>query len=116
MEWKVKKKCREQIKQCFQNSDLTRNNQEYQHHIMEMGQYLSVVDRVSSYALGNFTKAMEMAKMNAHALAWKPSLIIRSSVAYFEELLNKEPDMTKAVLRILPKEMRKNFLILYYHS
>ena len=104
-----KKNAEEQIKQCFQNSDLTRNNQQYQHHIMEIGQYLSVVDRISGYALGDFTKAMSLAKMNAHALAWRPSLIIRSAVAYFEELLNKEPDMTKSILRILPKEMRKNF-------
>ena len=104
-----KKNAEEQIKQCFQNSDLTRNNQQYQHHIMEIGQYLSVVDRISGYALGDFAKAMSLAKMNAHALAWKPSLIIRSAVAYFEELLNKEPDMTKSILRILPKEMRKNF-------
>jgi len=105
----IRKNAEEQIKQCFQNSDLTRNNQLYQHHIMEIGQYLSVVDRISGYALGDFTKAMTMAKMNAHALAWRPSVIVRSSVAYFEELLNKEPDMTKAILRILPKEMRKNF-------
>ena len=105
----LRKNAEEQIKQCFQNSDLTRNNQLYQHHIMEIGQYLSVVDRISGYALGDFTKAMKMAKMNAHALAWRPSLIVRSAVAYFEELLNKEPDMTKAILRILPKEMRKNF-------
>lgn len=104
-----KKNAEEQIKQSFQNSDLTRNNQQYQHHIMEIGQYLSVVDRISGYALGDFTKAMSLAKMNAHALAWRPSLIIRSAVAYFEELLNKEPDMTKSILRILPKEMRKNF-------
>ncbi|MCH6586010.1 MAG: HD domain-containing protein [Thaumarchaeota archaeon] len=105
----LRKNAEEQIKQCFQNSDLTRNNQPYQNHIMEIGQYLSVVDRISGYALGDFKKAMEMAKMNAHALAWRPSLIVRSSVAYFEELLNKEPDMSKAILRILPKEMRKNF-------
>ena len=106
---KFKKNAEEQIKQCFQNSDLTRNNQQYQQHIMEMGEYLSVADRISGYALGDFTKAMEMAKMNAHALAWRPSLIIRSSVAYFEELLNKEPEMVKGILKILPKEMRKNF-------
>ena len=105
----LRKNAEEQIKQCFQNSDLTRNNQEYQHHIMEIGQYLSVVDRISGYALGDFTKALEMAKMNAHALAWRPSLIMRSSVAYFEELLNKEPEMSKAILKILPKQMRKNF-------
>ena len=106
---KLKEDAEEQIKQCFQNSDLTRNNLPYQEHIMEMGWYLSVVDRISGYALGDFSKAMEMAKMNAHALAWRPSLIVRSAVAYFEELLNKETEMAKAILKILPKEMRKNF-------
>ncbi|MBT8173244.1 MAG: HD domain-containing protein [Nitrosopumilus sp.] len=105
----LKKNAEEQITQCFENSDLTRNNLPYQEHIMEMGRYLSVVDRISGYALGDFSKAMEMAKMNAHALAWRPSLIVRSSVAYFEELLNKETEMAKAILKILPKEMRKNF-------
>jgi len=105
----LKKNAEKQIKQCFENSDLTRNKQEYQHHILKIGEYLSVVDRISGYAIGDFKKAMEMAKMNAHALAWRPSLIIRSSVAYFEELLNKETDMVKAVLKVLPKEMRKNF-------
>lgn len=106
---KLKQNAEEQIKKCFSNSDLTINNLQYQKHIMEMGRYLSVVDRVSGYALGDFAKAMEMAKMNAHALAWKPSLIVRSAVAYFEELLNKETDMAKAILKVLPKEMRKNF-------
>jgi len=106
---KIKKNAEDQIKQCFQNSPLTRNNQQYQHHIVKIGEYLSVVDRISGYALGDFKKAMKMAKMNAHALAWRPSLIVRSSVAYFEELLNKETDMTKGVLKVLPKEMRKNF-------
>ena len=105
----LKKNAEVQIKQCFDNSKLTRNDLVYQEHIMEMGSYLSVIDRISGYALGDFTKAMEMAKMNAHALAWRPSLIIRSAVAYFEELLNKETDMVKAILKILPKEMRKNF-------
>ena len=105
----LKKNAEEQIRQCFENSDLTRNDQRYQQHIMDMGWYLSVVDRVSGYALGDFSKAMEMAKMNAHALAWRPSLIVRSSVAYFEELLNKETDMSKTILKALPKQMRKNF-------
>jgi len=105
----IKKNAEAQIKQCFQDSDLTRNNQQYQQHIIEMGGYLTVVDRISGYALGNFSKAMEMAKMNAHALAWRPALIVRSAVAYFEELLNKETDMSKAILKVVPKEMRKNF-------
>jgi hypothetical protein len=106
---KLKESAENQIKECFNSSDLTRNNLPYQEHIMEMGWYLSVVDRISGYALGNFSKAMEMAKMNAHALAWRPSLIVRSAVAYFEELLNKETNMAKGILKVLPKEMRKNF-------
>jgi hypothetical protein len=106
---KLKDNAENQIKGCFNSSDLTRNNLPYQEHIMEMGWYLSVVDRVSGYALGGFSKAMEMAKMNAHALAWRPSLIVRSAVAYFEEILNKEANMAKGILKVLPKEMRKNF-------
>jgi len=105
----LRKNAEEQIKRCFDTSELTINDKQYQQHIMEIGWYLSVIDRISGYALGDFAKAMEMSKMNAHALAWRPSLIVRSSVAYFEELLNKETDMAKEVLKVLPKEMRKNF-------
>lgn len=105
----LRKNAEEQINRYFQNSDVTRNNQQLQQHIMEIGWFLSVVDRISGYALGDFAKAMEMAKMNTHALAWRPSVIVRSAVAYFEELLNKETDMVKGILKVLPKEMRKNF-------
>ena len=105
----IKKDAELEIKQYFEKSELTRNNQQLQQHIMEMGWYLSVVDRISGYALGDFKKAMEMAKMNAHALAWRPSLIVRNAVVYFEELLNIETSMSKAILKVLPKEMRKNF-------
>ncbi len=105
----LKRNAESQIKECFLSSDLTRNDLQFQQHIMKMGEYLSVVDRVCGYALGDFVKAMEMAKMNAHALAWRPSLIVRSAVAYFEELLNKETDMVKGVLKVLSNEMRKNF-------
>ena len=105
----IKKDAEEEIKQCFERSEITRKNLELQQHIMEIGGYLSLVDRISGYAVGDFTKAMEMAKMNAHALAWRPSVIIRTAVAYFEEILNKEATMSKAILKALPKEMRKNF-------
>src|SRR3989338_9202506 len=105
----IKEKAELQIKECFRNSELTKNNEAKQEHFINLGWYLSVVDRISGYAVGDFSKAMEMAKMNAHALAWKPSLIVRSSVAYFEELLNKETEMSQFVLKSLPKHMRKNF-------
>jgi len=105
----LKKNAELQIKNCFQNSEQTRNDVQRQQHLMKIGEYLSVVDRLSGYALGDFSKAMEMAKMNAHALAWRPSLIVRSAVAYFEELLNKETVMVKGILKVLTNEMRKNF-------
>ena len=106
---KIKEVAEEEVKQCFERSEIARSNLELQQHIMEMGEYLSLVDRISGYALGDFTQAMEKAKMNAHALAWRPSVIIRAAVAYFEEILNKEMSMSKAILKALPKEMRKNF-------
>ena len=105
----IRKNAEIEINRCFEKSQITKNNVEAQKHIMEMGWYLSLVDRISGYALGDFTKAMEMAKMNAHALAWRPSIIIRTAVAYFEEILNKEASMAKVILKTLPKEMRKNF-------
>ncbi len=105
----LKKNAELQIKECFKNSEQTRNDFQRQLHIMKIGEYLSVVDRLSGYVLGDFSKAMEMAKMNAHALAWRPSLIVRSAVAYFEELLNKETVMVKGILKVLTNEMRKNF-------
>ncbi|NIM25876.1 MAG: hypothetical protein GTN97_01925 [Nitrosopumilaceae archaeon] len=105
----LKENAMSQIHHCFKKSELTKTDEQFQEHIMYLGWYLSVVDRVSGYTLGNFGKAMEMAKMNAHALAWRPSLIVRSSVAYFEELLNKETEMLQLVLKSLPRHMRKNF-------
>ncbi|EGG42766.1 hypothetical protein Nlim_0321 [Candidatus Nitrosarchaeum limnium SFB1] len=106
---KLKENAEIQIKECFNNSEITKNNKAKQDHFMNLGWYLSVVDRISGYSLGDFSRAMEMAKMNAHALAWRPSLIVRSSVAYFEELLNKETEMCRFILETLPKHMRKNF-------
>lgn len=106
---KLKENAESQIRECFHRSPKTKSDEEFQEHILKLGWFLSIVDRISGYALGDFSKAMEMAKMNAHALAWSPSLIVRSSVAYFEELLNKETDMCQSVLRSLPKHMRKNF-------
>lgn len=77
--------------------------------VEEMGWMLSVVDRVAGYALGDFSKAMEMAKMNAHASAWHPALIVRRSVSYFDDLLNAEAKMCHHVLRAVSPAMRENF-------
>ena len=107
---KLKEDAEKKIRDCFKTSDITKNDEQKQEKIMRLGWFLSMVDRVSGYALGDFSKGMEMAKMNAHALAWHPSLIVQRSVAYFEEMLNKESEMCQRVLRSLPKHMRKNFM------
>jgi len=104
-----KENAEKQINQCFKKSELTKNDERRQEQITRLGWFLSIVDRVSGYTLGDFSKAMEMAKMNAHAQAWHPSLIVRCSVAYFEDLLNNESEMCQHVLRSLPRHMRKNF-------
>ncbi len=107
---KLKENAERQIHQCFEESEITRNNKEIQDHYMRLGWFLSIVDRISGYALGDFSKGMELAKKNAHALAWHPSLIVQRSVAYFEDLLNNESEMCERVLSSLPKHMRKNFM------
>jgi len=98
-----------QIEKCFNKSSI-RDDKQKQIHFMKLGWYLSVVDRISGYALGDFSKAMELANMNAHALAWHPAVIVRRSVAYFEDLLNNDTEMYQLVLSSLPQEMRKNVM------
>ncbi len=107
---KLKENAVREIKKCFENCESIKDDPQKQDHYMRLGWFLSVVDRISGYALGDFTKGIEMAKKNAHALAWHPSLIFQRSVAYFEDLLNNESEMCERVLSSLPKHMRKNFM------
>jgi len=110
--WKgqLKEDAEKKIKECFKRSNITKNDERKQEHFMRLGWFLSIIDRVSGYALGDFSKALEIAKKNAHALTWHPSLITQRSVSYFEDLLNNESNMCQNVLCLLPNEMRKNFM------
>ena len=87
-----------------------KKDKKQQEHFRDLGHFLSVADRIGGYSLGDFQKAMEMAKMNAHSSSWHPAFIVRRSVGFFEDMLNSEPDMCQKVLIGLPKHMRKNFL------
>ena len=106
----LKEHAEEQIAKCFDSSPITKDSSEMRDYYMRLGWLLSVIDRVGGYSLGDFAKAMDMAKKNAHALAWHPSFIVKRSVAYFEDLLNIESEMCETVLHALPKDMRKNFM------
>ena len=94
----------------YSMSDITRENPSEIEHYKKLGWFLSVADRIGGYALGNFTYALEMAKKNAHSLAWHPNLISIRAVAYFEDLLNNESEMCNQILEALPRTMRKSFM------
>jgi len=98
------------MRECFQHSEITRNNPEKQSYYEKLGWFLSVADRIGGYAIGDFSVSMEKAKKNAHACAWHQSVIVRMSVNYFETLLNNEAQMCRRVLHALPTETRKNFM------
>ena len=99
-----------QMKNYFNKSSITKNNPELHEYFTMLGHFLSVADRVGGYCLGDFAKAMEMAKMNALASGWHPALIVRRSVSFFEDMLNNDAKMCESLLNGLPKHMRKNFL------
>ena len=97
------------IQNYFSKSKIKKNKKQ-QEHFRELGHFLSVSDRIGGYSLGDFTKAMNMAKMNAHSSSWHPAFIVTRSVSFFEDMLNNEPGMCHRVLFGLPKHMRKNLL------
>ncbi len=103
---KLKENGEKSIQKCFDCSNITKNNPKKQEHFLWLGWLLSVIDRMTSYALGNFSKAMHVAKMNSHALGWHPDVLVQRSVSYFDDLTKNEPEMCNLVLKCLSKEMR----------
>ncbi|MGI0047105.1 MAG: HD domain-containing protein [Nitrosotalea sp.] len=99
-----------QIDKFYALSDITRDSPENIKHYKNLGWFLSVADRIGGYSMGNFSYALEMAKKNAHSLAWHPNLIALRAVAYFEDLLNNESEMCNQILEALPRAMRKSFM------
>ena len=106
----LKEKAEKNIEEYLSSSDLTKNDLTKKEYYKKLGWFLSVVDRISGYSVGNFNHALELANKNAYALSWHPSVLARKSVAYFEDLLNNETEMCDHVLNALPKQMRKLFM------
>ena len=107
---KARDNAENEIKQYLEESSITKGNTSLQDHYRELGWVLSMSDRIGGYALGDFSKAIELAKMNAHASAWSPTLIVKRAVAFFEDMLTNESEICERVLNSLPKNLRKNFL------
>ena len=90
---KIKDDAEIEIKKYLESSPITKGNISLQDHYKKLGWILSLSDRIGGYAIGDFSKAMEQAKMNAHASAWSPTLIVKRAVAFFEDMLTNESDM-----------------------
>jgi len=63
---------------------------------------------MAGYALGDFEHANKLARSNAHALGWHPSVINEESVKYFDAI-KQEGEMMQFVLKGIPEDLRKNF-------
>jgi len=73
-----------------------------------MGWFLSVAERIAGYALGNFDHALDLARKNAHALGWHPSVINERSVQYFSSL-QEEKEMFEKVMSGVPEHYKRTF-------
>ncbi len=99
---------RKRMYELFTDAGIPGDDIETRKHYEDLGWFLSVVDRIAGYALGDFEHAKELARRNAHALGWHPSIINEESVKYFSALKD-ERSMVERVLQHLPSDCYKNF-------
>jgi hypothetical protein len=77
-------------------------------HYEDLGWFLSVAERVAGYALGDFEHSKDLARRNAHALNWHPSVINERSAKYFD-LLKDEKEMFDRVMEGVPHDFKEVF-------
>lgn len=99
----------EKMNKLFSKAGIPIEDKQTRRHYHDLGWFLSVSERVAGYALGNFERAMELARLNAHGLGWHPSLINKESVKYFS-LLKEEKEMLDRVLSGISLNYKQNFL------
>jgi hypothetical protein len=99
---------RKRMQELFFEAGIPENDIKSREHYEHLGWLLSVCERMAGYALGDFEHAKTLARRNAHALGWHPSLINEESVKYFSTL-KEEKEMTQTVLHGLPDQLKKNF-------
>lgn len=103
-----KEKALKRMQELFTIAGIPEHDLKTRKHYEELGWFLSVSERIAGYALGDFTRAIELARRNAHALGWHPSVINVESVKYFS-VLKEEKEMVDRVLQNIPEEYRKRF-------
>ena len=98
----------ERMKELFSNAGISEDNVLLRNRYADMGWFLSVAERIAGYALGDFDHAMDLARKNAHALGWHPSVINERSVQYFSSLKG-EKEMFEKVMSGVSEHYRRTF-------
>ena len=93
----------------FTQAGITNNDSSTRVHYHELGWFLSICNRIAGYSLGNFEYSKELARLNAHAMGWHPSIINEKFVNYFTAL-KEEKSMLKPVLQAIPENSGKIFM------
>lgn len=96
------------MKELFESAGITEDGSGARTRYINMGWFLSVAERIAGYALGDFQHAMDLARRNAHALGWHPSVINERSVQYFTSL-KEEKEMFDTVVAGVPERYRRTF-------
>jgi len=107
-EGEIKEKALKRMREWFTSAGIPEHDLMTRRHYEELGWFLSVAERIAGYALGDFTRSTELAKRNAHALGWHPSVVNVESVKYFS-VLKGEKEMVDHVLQGVPEEYKKRF-------
>ena len=105
---KIAEQAKKRMQELFTHAGIPESDTLKREHYERLGWLLSVSERIAGYALGNFERARELARRNAHALGWHPSLINEESVKYFSAL-KEEKEVFEYVLDGLPEIYKNNF-------
>lgn len=95
------------MQKLFTLAGIPENDTATREHYENLGWFLSVSDRIAGYALGDTERGKELARRNAHALGWHPSVINEQSVKYFSSL-KEEKKMVERLLNGVPQKYKNN--------
>jgi hypothetical protein len=94
----------------FSLADIHKDDTIARRQYENLGQFLSICDRIAGYCLGDFKYAKELARRNARGIGWHSRVINEKSVKYFAAFKEKdEKDTFGRVIQSLPVECKKNF-------
>jgi len=104
----IAKHAQDRMRELFTAAGIPEGEEETRKRYTELGWFLSVSERVAGYALGDFDRSKDLARKNAHALGWHPSVINERSVRYFDSLRG-ETEMFERVMSGVPPEYKMIF-------